>query len=66
MIAPVIFTQKLKHVHFVNGLSGYVRDIDDDGPLVEFPTLGLTTRIQKVQFTGKLSMTVLTLSPVSN
>ena len=36
----------------VNGLMGHIQDINDKGLVVEFPSLHLTTTIERTNFTG--------------
>ena len=50
---PVTLVRNLSDT-LVNGLRGTVEAIDEDGPIVRFPSLNLVTRIPKVKFTGKI------------
>lgn len=50
---PVILLRNLSD-KLVNGLKGYVVDITPEGPVVQFPTIGITTQLNHVSFSGKL------------
>ncbi|WAR09810.1 PIF1-like protein [Mya arenaria] len=43
---PVILLRNLSKT-LVNGLSGYVSEVDDSGPVINFPSVNLVTRIPK-------------------
>ena len=47
---PVVLLRNLTDV-LVNGLCG-THDIDKNGPVVHFPSIGVTKRLSKVKFTG--------------
>ncbi|XP_052769503.1 ATP-dependent DNA helicase PIF1-like [Mya arenaria] len=47
---PVILLRNLSKT-LVNGLSGYVCEVDDSEPVINFPSVNLVTRISKVKFT---------------
>ncbi|WAR28374.1 PIF1-like protein [Mya arenaria] len=47
---PVILLRNLSKT-LVHGLSGYVSEVDDSGPVIIFPSVNLVTRIPKVKFT---------------
>ncbi|WAR28241.1 PIF1-like protein, partial [Mya arenaria] len=47
---PVILLRNLSKT-LVNGLSGYVSEVDDSGLVINFPSVNLVTRIPKVKFT---------------
>lgn len=46
---PVILLRNLT-TKLVNGLRGFVLDIDDEGPTIEFPSIGITTRLSEYPF----------------
>jgi ATP-dependent DNA helicase PIF1 len=59
---PVILLQNLSD-KLVNGLRGIVHSFDEDGPVINFNTLGLVTKVPKVKFTGnKVILLILNIS----
>ena len=55
---PVILLRNLTNT-LVNGLSGYIYEVDNTGVVVNFPSVNLVTRIPKVKFTGKACVNIL-------
>lgn len=50
--APVILLRNLSN-KLVNGLRGDVISISEDGPVVDFHSVGIQAPMKKIQFTGK-------------
>jgi ATP-dependent DNA helicase PIF1 len=49
---PVILIRNLNN-KLVNGLRGKVVDFEDTSPIVHFPSINCTTKVEKVSFSGK-------------
>lgn len=51
--APVILLRNLSN-KLVNGIRGHVTKISEDGPIVDFKSVGVNTQIKKIKFTGNI------------